>query len=161
MEKITPLGNTLQNETIHSQVKETNTSAVHVIINYTNNWRKQTGTIHWLITSPANKTPLTQIARPTSPSEWTAVATREALLLKLDCRHKFKLLPSKYNGRARPLPWRHFIHTANTSLLCKRPLEQYKEVIFRAKVGVAHGFRRCCTSSAERKGQHLLSHHLS
>lgn len=125
-----------------STVKElTKTSAVHMIIKYTNNRREQTGTIHRLITSPANKTPLPQIARPTSLSEWTAAATREALLLKLDCRHKFKLLPSKHNGRARPLPWRHFIHTANTSLLCRRSLEQYKEVIFRKEVGVGYEVR--------------------
>lgn len=114
-------------------------SAVHMIINDTNDRRRQTGTIQRLITSPANKAPLPQSAGPTPPAEWTAAATREALLLKLDCRHKFKLLPSKYNGRVRPLPSRHFIHTANTSLLCRRSLEQYKEDIFRKEVGVGYG----------------------
>lgn len=46
---------------------------------------------------------------PTSQSERTAAATREALLLKLDWRHKFKLLPFKHNGRPRPLPLSHSI----------------------------------------------------
>lgn len=49
----------LLNESLHWL--STKTSAVHLIIKYTNKWCKRAGTIHRLITSPANKTPLTQI----------------------------------------------------------------------------------------------------
>ena len=42
-------------------------------------------------------------------STQTAAAIREALNLKLDWRHKFKLLPFKHNERPPTLPLSHFI----------------------------------------------------
>lgn len=67
---------------------------------------------------------------PTSPSERTAAATREALLLKLDWRHKLKLLPFKHNGSPHLLPLNTPFSTANTSLLLRDHLSNTRRRLF-------------------------------
>lgn len=67
---------------------------------------------------------------PTSPSDPTAAAAREALLLKLDWRRKFKLLPFKHNGSPHPLPLNTPFSTANTSLLLRDHLSNTRRRLF-------------------------------
>ncbi len=86
------------------------TSAIHLSMKCTNNTCKSTNTIRWfdLLFSHTNKTPLKQIVLLHSLKRWKQLhRLLRAPHLKLDWRHKFKLLPFKHNGQPCPLPSNH------------------------------------------------------